>query len=102
MIFFPPEKMNEAFKVVKEEMPKYEDDEDLNKKIQDFTEYFESTYVGSEEQELRFPQENLSKFSEILKNKNCHLDNNVAESFNRQFLDALPKNPMIKGNHSAV
>ena len=55
MIFFPPEKMNEAFKVVKEEMPEYEDDEDLNKKIQDFTEYFKSTYVGSEEQELRFP-----------------------------------------------
>ena len=89
--------MVEAFNQIKEEILEFEEDEDLNKKIWDFQDYIESTYVGSEEQLPRFPLENLSKYEEILKDKNCHLDNNVAESFNRQFSEALPKNPTVWG-----
>ena len=36
LIFFPPDRMVEAFNQIKEEIPEFEEDEDLNKKIQDF------------------------------------------------------------------
>ena len=97
MIFFPPDMMIEAFNVVKEQMPKFEEDEDLNNQLQDFTDYFKNNFIRDEEIKPRFSRENLSKYNEILRDPYCPLDNNIAEAFNRQFAEALPKVPSIWG-----
>ena len=54
----------------------------------------EKTETG-QRKDPRFPRASLSKFNEILEDRFCPLDNNAAESFNKNFAAPLPQSPSI-------
>ena len=109
IIFLPPEDFGSAVDKLTEDIP-YQDLGDgdgdaeameiYNRKIDQFIKYFVDNFVGEktetgQRKDPRFPRASLSKFNEILEDRFCPLDNNAAESFNKNFAAPLPQSPSI-------